>query len=355
MSMAVPKSSLIRMFDHMDEGVMIVDALWNILYANEFARRNLGIASTDTKIRDALIPLLSQGFLRNSDIDALPFDTGEDERSITFDAESPAENSASLMLSIYMSRPGADGARFVLLRDVSLEREEQAVRDRIISGISHKLMTPLTVINLHLQNLSDGVAGPLAPKQIPLVEKAREKFALLHHSLRRLIEFASIPLRSMHRDGKKIDAAAVAERFCRDFAKDEKRRRITLRVIPPSQTAFIFGSEKHFCSALETILDNAVKFHPGEEVAIELSFALSSDGRELSLTLRDDGPGIPRRMQKLITKGFLQCEDDFTGNVEGMGIGLAMLSDFMKLFGGRLAIDSSKGKGTTVNLFFPLH
>lgn len=345
--------SLTRLFEKMDEGMMVVDTEWRILYANDFARRYLGIAQTDERLRAELIPQMAGRLTLRADAHMRPAGDVE-ERSIAFEASSIPGSSLHFTLSVYMSRPNEDGMRFVLLRDVTQERSGELWKGRFLSLVSHKLITPINVIKMAMYNLADGVAGLLTERQNSLVHTCREKLEVLENSVRRLLEYVSLYAQVREGATSSLDAVAVVEAYCRRFAKAERDKKVEVRVQSGAVTETIGVHEKHFFTALDCIFDNAVKFHPGPVVHIAVSFRRDGITKEFEIAIRDDGPGIPAPIQRDIFSEFIQRDDDLTGNVQGMGLGLPFVKGIMGLFGGRIALDSRSGQGTTVRLLFPL-
>lgn len=351
--MPVQMPTLARLFDKMDEGMLIVDRDWGILYANDFARRYLNLQH-ESRVHEELIAKLSGRFIFDTDLDHVF--AGQDigsEWSVQFEAASRGEGQAPFVLSIYMSRPNEDGDRFLLLRDVTEERDEELWKEKFLSLISHKLMTPITTISLSLSTMGEEILGPLTPKQREGVAVCAEKLKVLERSVQRLLQYASLEKMEMQGAAQKIDAVKLTADFCTRFARQGRKKKAVIRCSGGPEDSAVVASESLFLSALDNILDNAVKFHPGPEVHIDIAFRRDAATGELEIGIHDDGPGIPPALQGEIFKEFVQRDDDFTGNVEGMGLGLPFVHHLMRIFKGRIVLESAPDAGTTVRLIFP--
>jgi signal transduction histidine kinase len=345
--------SLTRLFEKMDEGMMVVDAEWHILYANDFARRYLGLAQTDERLRAELIPQMAGRLTLRTDGHMRP--AGEvEERSIAFEASSLPGSSLPFTLSVYMSRPNEDGMRFVLLRDVTRERNEELWKGRFLSLVSHKLATPINVVKMAMSNMADGVTGTLTVRQREMVDTCMKKLAILETSIRRLLEYVKLHTMVREEQAQELDVVPETEAYCKRFAKVERLKKVDVRIQLGAESALIGVHEKHFIAALDSIFENAVKFHPGPVVHIFVSFRRDGITKEFEIAIRDDGPGIPAPIQRDVFSEFIQRDDELTGNVQGMGLGLPFVKGIMGLFGGRIALDSRSGQGTTVRLLFPI-
>jgi signal transduction histidine kinase len=99
------------------------------------------------------------------------------------------------------------------------------------------------------------------------------------------------------------------------------------------------------------LLSNAVKFTPkGGTVTVSAELG---DSHEMCLTVADSGIGIaPANIDKALTP-FAQIDSSLSRKYEGTGLGLPITKALIELHGGRLAIASDLGKGTTVTVTFP--
>ncbi len=356
--------SMTRLFEKMDEGMLVVDAQWRILYANDFARRYLNLSPTEDRLSEALIPKLQQRFIINTEVQEASGsevreltneeldDLSEDEKSIAFEASSLPESSRPFTLSIYMSRSNEEGMRFMLLRDITAKRNEELWKSRLLSMISHKLMTPINVVKMFLSNMLVGVAGQISDKQRELLQKSSGKLVRLEKLVGRLIEYSALQSLELKGTMRPVDAQAVAEEVGKIIQRQYPDREIAFTV-KGIDDAMVLARGTFLQSVFDSLFDNAVKFHPGPRVAIEVRFQRDPETRELTVTIVDDGPGIPPDIQHDLFSEFTQRDDDGTGNVEGIGLGLPLVKNLMGLFAGTASLHSEEGQGTTVTLTFP--
>lgn len=100
---------------------------------------------------------------------------------------------------------------------------------------------------------------------------------------------------------------------------------------------------------LKNLLSNAVKYsHPGQTVYCNLA----REGDEAVLTVRDEGIGIPKDEHSRIFDTFHRASNVL--NIGGLGLGLRIVRDYVKLHGGSVHIDSEEGEGTTVTVRLPV-
>lgn len=101
-------------------------------------------------------------------------------------------------------------------------------------------------------------------------------------------------------------------------------------------------------SALDAVIDNAVKFSPAES-AVEVDAHRS--GGLCVLTVRDHGPGLTREQAANAADRFWRSDD--SGGVPGSGLGLAIATDLLESIGGELRVDTPDDGGLLVSLMLP--
>lgn len=95
------------------------------------------------------------------------------------------------------------------------------------------------------------------------------------------------------------------------------------------------------------IIDNALKYTPQSGV---IGIQVTSDQEYITITISDNGCGIPEEHLPRIKEKFYKANH----TIRGSGIGLAVADEIMRLHNGSLSIESTEGVGTTVTLVFPV-
>jgi signal transduction histidine kinase len=243
-----------------------------------------------------------------------------------------------------------------------MQAEELAALGRMVAGVAHELNTPvgnalLIASTLHERSrdaerrLGDGTLSR-SGLAAHLAESA-EQAALVEHSLKRaaaLVDnFKQLALDQASQVRREFDLRDVVMQTLGALAP--RLRRAGVRVALDLPEGIVVDA---YTGPLEQVLDNLVMnalMHgfadrPGGELAIRANGV----GDSVHLTVADDGHGIPRDIQSRIFDPF------FTTRLGrgGSGIGLATVHNIVtRLFGGRIALDSSPGAGARFDLVFP--
>ena len=103
--------------------------------------------------------------------------------------------------------------------------------------------------------------------------------------------------------------------------------------------------------AMEELVDNAIRFNNNVSKKVRL-FYYQDQGKDI-LAVADNGVGIREEHITKIFHKFYQIDDFFTGQIEGWGLGLALVKRIMNLHGGNITVRSQYGVGTIISLVFP--
>jgi two-component system, LuxR family, sensor kinase FixL len=100
-------------------------------------------------------------------------------------------------------------------------------------------------------------------------------------------------------------------------------------------------------SAVINLVSNAIKYS-GENTFIEFNTEVNES--EITITVKDNGIGIPEEDQKNLFEPFFRAHN--TGNIPGTGLGLNIVKRYIEMMGGEVIWQSSLNKGTTIALIF---
>ena len=215
--------------------------------------------------------------------------------------------------------------------------------DHFVYVASHDLRAPLRGMD-HLASFIEEDAGEFLPPS------SREDLALLRDRIKRLEELLA-SLLAYSRIGRKdhestwVNARAVLENVLELYVPAE-RFQVNLPDDLPGVLAPLATVELVF----RNVVMNAVKHHDKEQGVINVSAETS--GNEVLFTISDDGPGIPAEYQEKVFRLFqtLKPRDE----LEGSGMGLALVKKTMEIHGGRVEILSDGKRGTSFILAWPV-
>ena len=231
--------------------------------------------------------------------------------------------------------------------DARLRAETERVRNTLLSGVSHDLKTPLAAIAgaaSTLLQLEPEAAGP----RRELLDTIADEAARLNRLLENILQIA------------RLDAGAVVPnrqwQVLEDIIGSALRRaqplldRHRVEVRLPPELSLLFADGLLLEQVFTNLLENAARYTPaGSHVVI----AANTEGRELVVTVADDGPGLPPGSADLVFDRFYRASAGPDGG-RGSGLGLAICRAIVGLHGGTIRADDRPGGGAAFTIRLPL-
>jgi signal transduction histidine kinase len=238
----------------------------------------------------------------------------------------------------------------LLLRDVSREMQLSRVRADFVSGVSHELKTPLTLIRLYGETLldSDDMVREKRRSYYQVITRESERLTQL---IEKVLDFSRIDRGRKQYHLEKGDLAAVVRRTVEVYEHYLRRRGFSVETeLAPSLPPVRFDAEA-VAQAVLNLLDNAMKYS-GESRFVAVR-SRSEDNRVV-LEVQDHGIGIPADEHDKIFQQFYRAHGG-TGETGkgGYGLGLFLVKHIMDAHGGSIELDSESGRGSCFRLIFP--
>lgn len=234
-------------------------------------------------------------------------------------------------------------ARLARTMNRMLDRLEDSTRrqERFVADASHELRSPLTRMRSELE--VDGAHPDQAD-----VAATRDSLLAETVALQRLVD----DLLQLARADAGDSATAHEPVDLDDLVLRQARRlRADGRVevdISGVSAAQVDGDADQLNRALRNLADNAAR-HAQSRVA----FTLVESGRIATLTVSDDGPGIPRDQMERVFERFARLDDSRTAGGGGTGLGLAITRDIVERHGGTVVVDSDHRPGARFTITIP--
>ena len=209
------------------------------------------------------------------------------------------------------------------------------------------MRTPLTIISGYLQStLRRG--SNLTDMQREALTTASSEADRTVQLLRDLLDLARADSGAIHFQNEKIilndlivDVAEMAQQYCDRHIKIES----------PNQLIAIEADLNRLKQVLLNLIDNAVKYSE-PDTKITVSLKLCSKSEDAVMAVCDRGVGIPLQQQPRIFERFYRI-DEARNRSGGTGLGLSIVKTLVEGMGGKIAVRSQLGEGSTFTVCFP--
>ena len=218
-----------------------------------------------------------------------------------------------------------------------------------LSKVSHEFKTPLTSIRLFTQTLLE--PRPLTDEQrtqcLQMLDHETER---LNTMIGRLLDFGRMEAGKMayHRQPERIDA--VVDAALRAFEPIRLQEHLTLNTSVAPDLPPILADRAMLSQALLNLLQNAAKYG-GDAGRIDL--VCRGDNGRVTLSVADQGPGIPRRERRRIFERFYRIDDRLSRKQEGSGLGLAIVRHVAQAHGGTVVVRNRPEGGAEFSILLP--
>ncbi|MDD4005240.1 MAG: GAF domain-containing sensor histidine kinase [Elusimicrobiaceae bacterium] len=350
------------LFERTRDGVLMLDDARNIKLANESAR--LYLQNTSAGISEALAgmrltPPLET--LLQSEQPATDFEGERTEPKKLF----IEGNVIPLASETAHGMPARREGWILLFRDVTSRKTEERLARDFLSLISHKLRTPLTVINGYLEILAEEVGSPDAIKAVNVITRQGLKLNALIDEVvsfaavegldpakleKKNVDLGRLTAEAVRRATEQYEVDAILPRQAGDMPAPQVGKKSIFTCLQPG--VIIAGDDGLLRSAIAELVANGLKFNPGGTKLVDV--AVGEAGGFGVVTVSDNGPGIAPEDTQNVFRKFYQAENSFTGQVEGWGLGLAFVKRIVEAHGGTAELESAPGKGAELRLKFRL-
>ncbi|PRY21969.1 ATP-binding protein [Pseudosporangium ferrugineum] len=229
-------------------------------------------------------------------------------------------------------------------------QELDTAKTDFMSTVSHELRTPLTSIAGYVELLLDGEAGELGPQQRRMLEVIGRNSRRLRELIEDMLILSKIESGAFHPSRRPVDLVVLAEQAVAAIAPAAAKGRVVVRT-EVERPLLLDADPDQLDRVLMNLLSNAVKFTPADGA---VTLAAHRDGDEVRLSVADTGMGIPPAEQQSLFARFFRATNAIHRAIPGTGLGLAIVRTIVDNHGGRIAVDSTEGAGTTVTVRLPL-
>lgn len=243
------------------------------------------------------------------------------------------------------------GRRLVHLVDRSAGHAAEKMRVDFVANASHELRTPLSAILGYVETLDDEKAGGDTAVRKRFLKIIHDEAQRMQRLVEDLMSLSRIEAEKYRVPDTSVDMGALIKEVHGVIRTGRAERGRDLMIDIDESLPFVAGDRAQLSQLIHNLVNNAMKYgRPGTPVTVRLS---RGPGSMVRLTVEDEGEGIAPEHLPRLTERFYRVDSSRSRALGGTGLGLAIVKHIIERHRGRLDIQSTVGKGTTVTALLP--
>ena len=322
------------------QGVLLLDAKAEIHYANNAARQLLNL---DQGVLNAFPDCDLSVVLDNMRLDQMP---------VELELRAPLqERQEDRVYRVELSPLASNAELFrMLVDDVTQQRLTEQIRKDFVTNASHELRTPLSLISGYIETLQGGLIKGNGSMQrcLEVMEKHSQRMMRIIEDMLTIsrlengdaqLRYESFPVRSCVNDVLEHLAPLI----------EQRQPQIILSF--PDSGGLLNGDRFYWDQVFTNLIENALKENQRTGLTLRIS-GHWTDGC-CTLTVEDDGVGIPPEDVPFVFKRFFRCAKHHSQEIKGTGLGLSIVKRAVEAHGGTIRLQSEPGKRTAFIMSIP--
>jgi CheY-like chemotaxis protein/nitrogen-specific signal transduction histidine kinase len=218
--------------------------------------------------------------------------------------------------------------------------------------LSHELKTPLTSAREFIAIVRDGLAGALSDTQREYLGIALDSCNQLRVCINDLLDATRLETGKLSMDLRPGDLGVVVQRAVTALQPLAIDRGIELICDVEPELPLVMLDERRIAQVVANLLNNALKFTPASG-CIQVRVAREEATDALEVSVADSGRGIPADQLERIFDRLFQVKSGDASTEQGIGLGLYICRELVRLHGGEIRVQSAPGQGSTFSFALP--
>ena len=253
-------------------------------------------------------------------------------------------------IELMVSQRGLAQQASMLEERLAAEQRLTEMQRNFVSMASHEFRTPLTIIDGNARRLIKSSERAPGAEIVQRAGRIRAAVLRVTHLMDSLLNTSRLVDRGadLYFHPSEIDLATLLNDVCQLHREIAPKSRILARIEP--RPLPMFGDPKLLHQAFSNLLSNAIKYSPGGS---RVELGVHTDPDHVFVSVDDQGIGIPAADLAQIFERYARGSN--VSGIVGTGIGLYLVKMVVDLHGGRIAVESTEGRGSRFTVRLPLH
>ena len=245
--------------------------------------------------------------------------------------------------------------RQALLTSLDMSRKQQLqFKDQFLSHVSHELRTPLTCIHQFVTILLDGLAGPVSNEQREHLDTLMRSVNQLRTMIGDLLDASRAESGKTRLERQCLVIADLVRHAVAMQRPSAEQKKIRLEMAGDGRIPMVHADPERVLQVLTNLVHNAIKFTPSGGSVMVKACLTETDPDFAYISVSDTGVGISPDARPLIFERMYQAPDSIDDSRKGLGLGLYIAKEIVRLHGGKIWVESEPGQGSTFTFSLPL-
>ena len=236
-----------------------------------------------------------------------------------------------------------------VFRDITQENAIERAKDEFLSLASHQLRTPATAVKQFLGLVVEGYAKDKKEADTFLknaYDSNEEQLQIIDD----ILNVAKIDAGKLSLNAEQIDLHELLAHAVAELEGQAKQNGHTLKLKQPKGAVPYTGDKLKLTMSVQNLISNAIKYSPNES---PINITLTTKSDHILISVQDHGIGISKSDQAKLFTRFGRLQTELTAKVQGTGLGLYIINEFIKMHHGKISVESTPGRGTTFIIELP--
>jgi len=236
-----------------------------------------------------------------------------------------------------------------IVKVIEKERSLNKLKSSFISMASHEFRTPLTtiqssneLIQMYLENQIDPTNGKLTKH----VNRIRVELERLNSLLKDVFTLGRLDVGKARLNKEITSLLGITKQVVLEASVGYKDRRVEIKIVGEERQVNL--DSQLISHSIANLVLNALKYSEGKP---DPEITIRYEEAEVVIEVKDFGIGIPDRDKEGLFESFSRASN--VGDIEGTGLGLVIVKQFVEMHGGRVGFESKLKKGTTFTVHLP--
>ncbi len=331
------------------EGLLVVDNKGRIVMMNPAAEKLLGVSKKDRIGKSVLDDI------KEEQLFSLAKENHEEDKKEIELVSKHDETKKVLRAStaIIENEEGKTIGMVSVLSDVTKQKKLDELKSRFVANVSHELRTPLVAIGKSIDLIINKTAGELSKTQEELLTIADRNVKRLTFLINDLLDLSKLEAGKASIRRESVAIESIASECIKGLEPWAGTKSIRIEKDIEEGLPDVEADPDRITQVFHNLLGNSIKFTPTNGVIV-VRIRLRKGDLQVQVSVADNGIGISKDDLPKVFDKFYQTGERVSTDISGTGIGLSITKEIVELHGGKIWVESEKGRGAEFIFTLPL-